>query len=260
MLTDVIRKNYADALYRAWITGSRTEHITALNSEADEEDAYRIQLINVDRMLSDGYKITGKKIGLTSKPMQELFGVDVPDYGHLFDCMDVSGEAIDTDRLIQPKVEGEIAFILERDLAGPEVTVQDVLAATAFVVPALEIVDSRYSNWKIKLADTVADNGSSALYVLGEARVKPAEIRLPEVKMDFYKNGMRIDSGSGSAVLGDPAFCVAWLANKLSAFDVMLRAGEVILSGAITAALIPEKGDRFEAVFPDFGRVSADFR
>jgi 2-keto-4-pentenoate hydratase len=236
--------------------------ISPLSDELDTldiDDAYAIQLENVKRNTAAGAKISGKKIGLTSKPMQDMFNVNEPDYGHLYDEMDMTGKPVPADALLQPKVEGEIAFVLKDDVKGPDATVEDVLAATDYVVAALEIVDSRIKDWKIKLFDTVSDNASSGSYVLGAKKIQPADIDLIEEQMTFYKNGEAINSGSGSAVLGNPAYCVAWLANKLWAYGVILGKGEVVLSGALSAAVEASAGDTFKAEFRTLGSVEAEF-
>ncbi|MFJ7512595.1 2-keto-4-pentenoate hydratase [Peribacillus simplex] len=224
------------------------------------DEAYRVQLKMIDQKVRGGQRIVGKKIGLTSLAMQQLLGVDQPDYGHLLDSMDMAeNESIPMMGLFEPKIEGEIAFILKEDLRGPSVTIEDVLAATDYVVPSLEVVDSRISNWKIKLTDTVADNASSGLFVLGKERFSVKDVDLTKVEMRLYKNGELINKGTGLDVLGNPAACVAWLANKLYEYDVTLKANEVILSGALSAAVNAEAGDRFKAEFTSLGTVEASF-
>ncbi len=237
------------------------EPITTLDPEITIAEAYRIQLAHIDSKIKSGSRIVGKKIGLTSLAMQQLLKVDQPDYGHLLDDMVVeNGGAIDFSRVLQPRVEAEIAFVLKRDLIGPRVTALEVLLATDYVLPALEIVDSRIADWKIKLQDTVADNASSGLYVLGGRPVKPDAVDLPQVGMVLYKNGEIMNTGVGAAALGDPASCVAWLANKLFEFGIVLKAGEVILSGALSAAITAKPGDHFKARLAHLGEVSVSFR
>lgn len=226
------------------------------------EDAYAVQLYNINQEIADGREIVGKKIGLTSKAMQESLGVDEPDYGHLLDNMVIPQDkpVIYSDQVLQPRVEGELAFILKKDLVGPNVTVEDVLDATESIVAAIEIVDSRVKDWKISLRDTVADNGSSAYYILGDKAFAPAEVDRIGVKMQLFQNGELINEGDGSAVLGDPAYCVAWLANKLHQFDIQLKAGEVILAGALSAAISAVPGDEFTLKFTEgLGDVSIKF-
>jgi len=233
--------------------------LTDANPDMTVEDAYAIQLENIQRATGLGYKVSGKKIGLTSEGMQSQFGVDQPDYGHLFAEMDCPSGDVKTDELISPKIEAEIAFVLKEGLTGGKVTREDVLAATDFVCGAFEIVDSRIEGWKIKLPDTIADNASTGRYVLGAIRVSPYDIDLPGEAMQLYKNGEFVSEGYGSAVIGDPAKSVAWLANCLYGYGVDFKAGEVILSGGITAAPVAAKGDVFEARFPNLGTVVARF-
>jgi 2-keto-4-pentenoate hydratase len=186
--------------------------------------------------------------------------VDEPDYGHLLDSMVVeNGSAVPKQKVLQPKVEGEIAFILKKDLKGPNVTTLDVLQATDYILPAIEVVDSRVQDWKIKLPDTIADNASSAFYALGGKPVKIEDVDLELLGMVLTKNGKLVNTGVGAAALGNPAQCVAWLANRLADFDISLRAGEVILSGALSAAVDAEEGDTFTARFAHLGEVSVHF-
>lgn len=234
--------------------------LTELNSELTVDEAYQVQLQTIEGRVAAGEKIVGKKIGLTSLAMQQMLGVDQPDYGHLLDGMIIeNGGGISPNQVLQPKVEGEIAFVLKKDLKGPNVTVIDVLAATDYVVPALEIVDSRVKDWKIKLEDTVADNASSGLFVLGDKKLPIDGLDLAQMGMVLYKNGKMVNTGVGAAALNHPATCVAWLANKLSDYGITLKAGEVILSGALSAAIVGEPGDHFQARFAHLGEVNVRF-
>lgn len=227
------------------------------------EDSYMVQLYNIEQELNQGKEIVGKKIGLTSLPMQELAGVDEPDYGHLMDDMEITldNPVLKMDEVLFPRVEGELAFKLKKDLIGPNVTVEDVLEATEYIAPAIEIVDSRIKDWKIKLKDTVADNGSSAYFIIGENKLKPEDIDRIGVKMALYQNGELINEGTGADVLGDPAYCVAWLANKLHEFGITLKKDEMILSGALTRAIDAEAGDTFTCKFTEgLGEVTLNFK
>lgn len=253
-------KKLSDKLAEAESTKIGT---TPLTSETDltVKDAYQVQLETISRKVKEGQKIIGKKIGLTSLAMQKLLGIGEPDYGHLLDGMVVeNGGSISMDQVLQPKVEAEIAFILKKELKGPNVTALDVLRATEYILPALEIVDSRIKDWKIKLPDTIADNASSGLYVLGGKPVKVDEVDLELLGMVLTKNGELVNTGVGAAALGNPANCVAWLANKLSDFDITLKAGEVILSGALSAAVDAKANDTFTARFAHLGQVSVNFK
>lgn len=252
-------EKYADLLYKAAIDKVSIQPLTDMDAAIIIDEAYAIQLYNVERVVKQGEVISGKKIGLTSLAMQQQLGVNEPDYGHLFKGMDHADGTIPTAEFLQPKIEGEIAFILKEDLTGGEVTVEDVIKATDYVVAAFEIVDSRVADWKIKLADTISDNASSGCYVLGKKKLTLDQVNLPEVTMQLYKNGALAGEGKGEAVLGDPCLSVAWLANRLWNYGVTLQKGEVILSGAFSAAPMAEKGDVFEAKFSDFGSVSAKF-
>lgn len=201
-----------------------------------------------------------KKIGLTSLAMQKLLGVDEPDYGHLLDYMVVeNGGSISMKKVLQPRVEAEIAFILKKELKGPNVTALDVILATDYIVPALEIVDSRIKDWKIKLADTIADNASSGYFLLGGKPEKIENVDLELIGMSLTKNGELVNTGVGAAALGNPANCVAWLANRLADFDISLRPGEIILSGALSRAADAQAGDVFTARFAHLGHVTVSF-
>ncbi|MFC2949834.1 2-keto-4-pentenoate hydratase [Virgibacillus sediminis] len=253
-------QSHAKHLAEAWRTGEGVQPLKELDPDLTLDEAYQVQLHTIDQNVKDGQRVTGKKIGLTSKAMQESLGVGEPDYGHLLDQMEYeNGAEIPRGKVLQPRVEGEIAFILKEDLAGPNVTSLDVLKATDAVVPALEIVDSRVKDWKITLADTVADNASSGLYVLGGRPKKIADVDLKQMGMALYKNNQLLNTGVGAAALGDPVKCVAWLANKLSDYGISLKAGEVILSGALSAAMEAEPGDHFYAKFADLGEVHISF-
>ena len=253
-------ESHAKHLASAWKTGEGVQPVTVLAPELTIDEAYHVQLHTIEENVKNGQKITGKKIGLTSKAMQDMLGVGEPDYGHLLDGMEVgNGETILFKRVLQPKVEGEIAFILKDDLIGPNVTTLDVLQATDLVVPALEIVDSRIKDWKITLEDTVADNASSGLYVLGGRPKKLADIDIKQIGMALYKNNELQNTGVGAAALGNPATCVAWLANKLATYGITLKAGEVILSGALSAAIEAEPGDEFYVKFAELGEVRVSF-
>ena len=222
-------------------------------------DSYAIQMANIHRVEQMGYAISGKKIGLTSAGIQKQLGVDEPDYGHLFAAMHCEDGIVDTALLIQPKIEAELAFVLASDLTGENVTAADVRAATDYIVGAFEIVDSRIADWNIKLVDTIADNASSGRYILGKTRIMADETDLSSVTMRLYKNGELASEGTGAAVLGDPFLSVAWLANKLHSYGVALKKGEIILSGAFTAAPAAQKGDLFKAEFSTFGTIKAEF-
>ncbi|PLR87795.1 MULTISPECIES: 2-keto-4-pentenoate hydratase [Bacillus] len=251
---------FAGQLAEAEINKTGITPLTSQDPELTITEAYHIQLENIQKKVAQGNRIVGKKIGLTSVAMQKLLGVDEPDYGHLLDSMAVEHQGtISIEQVLQPKVEAEIAFILKKELTGPNVTTLDVLQATDYIVPALEIVDSRIKDWKIKLPDTIADNASSGFYVLGGKPTKIEAVDLKLIGMVLTKNGDIVNTGVGAAALGNPATCVAWLANRLADFDIPLRAGEVILSGALSAAVEARAGDRFTARFAHIGEVTVNF-
>lgn len=229
-------------------------------SDLSVADAYAIQTANIERQLAAGRRIRGRKIGLTSRPMQELLGVDEPDFGVLLDDMFVEdGDEIALDGLLQPRIEAEIAFVMGRDLAGPGVTTSDALTSVAGAQPALEIVDSRVADWKIKLVDTIADNASSARVVLGGKLTAVTDLDLRLIGVVVSRNGELVETGAGAAALGNPARCLAWLANKLAEFGQSLHEGDVILPGALHKMVAVAPGDTFRAEFGRLGAVTARF-
>ena len=226
------------------------------------DDAYAISLDFLRRREADGERVVGKKIGVTSKPVQDMLGVHQPDFGFLTDAMWVAdGASVDivARGLIQPRAEAEIAFLLQADLNGPGVTAADVLAATEFIAPCFEIVDSRIENWKIGIVDTVADNASCGVFVLGAARVAPAGLDLAALQVRVMKNGALLSEGLGAAVQGSPLNAVAWLANTLGRHGVTLKAGEVILSGSLVPLAPAVAGDAFEMELFGIGGASVRF-
>ena len=222
--------------------------------------AYAIQSAWLDLKLARGGRIIGRKIGLTSRAMQELLGVDQPDYGFLLDSMVVSsGSTLSRTDFLLPRIEPEIAFWLAKDLKGPGITVDAVLAATRGVSPALELVDSRIAKWQIKLPDTIADNASSARVIVGEQIVPLDGLDLAAEAVTLTRNGVEVGSGNGAAVLGHPAEAVAWLANKLAEFGIAIAAGQLVLPGAMCAAATVAAGETYRAVFTTIGEVSIRF-
>ena len=237
------------------------EPLTVSFPNISVDEAYYIQQEQISERVANGAVVVGKKIGLTSKAMQDMFQVNEPDYGHLLDDMIcVDGEAISLDEFIQPKLEFEIAFVLKKDLKGPGVTILDVIEATEYIAPAFEVIDSRIKDWQIRFEDTVADNGSSARAIIGGTPTLIEDVDLAKIGMAVYKNGEFLDSAAGAAVMGNPTRAVAWLANALGKYDISLYAGEIVLSGALTAAVPIEAGDTFTAEFAHIGSVSASFR
>lgn len=255
-----VHRALADQLWEADRTATAVPPLTGQNPDLVLADAYEIQTINIARRTAAGQRVIGRKVGLTSRPMQEMLGVDEPDFGVLTDEMIVEdGDLIPLERLVAPRVEAELAFVMERDLAGPGVTTGGALAAIAGALPAVEIVDSRVADWKITLVDTVADNASSGLLVLG-GRMRPvADLDLRLLGVAVSRHGELIDTGAGAAALGNPARCVAWLANTLGRFGAGLKAGDVVLPGAVHKMVPVQPGDVFRAEFAHLGAVTVRF-
>jgi 2-oxopent-4-enoate hydratase len=257
---ETVIRDLAEELGRAAQTRTPVEPLTDRHSDLRIEDAYAIQSRTIAARLSAGSVVRGRKVGLTSLPMQRMLGVDEPDYGVILDDMLVEdGDEIDLGRLLQPRVEAEVAFVLERDLTGPGITAAGVLAATAGVLPAVEIVDSRVADWRIKLVDTVADNASSGLLVLGGTLRPVRDLDLRLMGVVVTRAGQLLDTGTGAAALGNPARCVAWLANKLASFGDHLRAGDIVLPGAVHSMVPVKPGDVFRAEFAHLGAVTVRF-
>jgi 2-oxopent-4-enoate/cis-2-oxohex-4-enoate hydratase len=249
-----------DELYTALRERSVVEPLTNRYTDITIEDAYHVQQRMITRRQQDGERIVGKKIGVTSRAVMNMLGVYRPDFGYLLDAMIVNeGEAIDSSTLIQPKAEGEIAFLLKRDLMGPGIGNAEVLAATECVMPCFEIVDSRIRDWKIKIQDTVADNASCGVFVLGDRAVDPRRVDLSTCGMVLEKNGEIVATGAGAAALGSPLNAVAWLANTLGQLGIGLKAGEIVLSGALAAMFPAAKGDNFRVSIGGLGNCSVRF-
>ena len=252
---------YGDELYEALCERRTIEPFSSRSPEMTIEDSYHVSLHMVQRRLDAGERIIGKKIGVTSKPVQDMLGVHQPDFGFLTNSMHYpDGAQIPiAGNLIQPRAEGEIAFRLKADLVGPGVTEQDVLDATESIMPCFEIVDSRIRDWNIKIQDTVADNASCGVFTLGDNEVDPRSVDLPGLKMTVYKNGEVHSEGLGSAVQGNPLAAVAWLANTLGEFGIEFKAGEVILSGSLVPLIPVVAGDEMHLVLEGVGTASCSF-
>ncbi|MDB5985022.1 MAG: 2-oxopent-4-enoate hydratase [Nevskia sp.] len=251
-----------DELFAALRSRQVLDPLSTRETAITIDDAYRISLRMLERRQADGERVVGKKIGVTSKPVQDMLGVHQPDFGFLTDRMHVAdGASVSLSKagLIQPRAEGEIAFVLKKDLRGPGITEAQVLDATDYVSPCFEIVDSRIRDWKIKIQDTVADNASCGVFVLGAARIDPNTLDLAAVTMEIRKNGVQVASGVGAAVQGHPATAVAWLANTLGAFGIPFLAGEIILSGSLAPLLPAVPGDFFEMRLSGIGTASVGF-
>jgi len=260
MLSDDTRLDAAQALWDAEFNQRPIAPLRETWPELDVVDAYEIQLINIRKRLAQGATIHGHKVGLSSKAMQEMMDVDEPDYGHLLSDMQVFAEQpVPAARYCTPRVEVEVGFVLGATLPGQGCTEADVIAATEYVAPAIELIDSRIEGWNIKIGDTIADNASSAGYILGPERVKPEDIDLKNIEARLICNGEQVAEGRSDAVLGNPVTAVAWLANKVASFGVTLEAGHVILPGSVHRAIDVHPGDEFVAQFDGLGSVTLNF-
>ena len=260
MLSVATRDELAADLAQAERSREPIVPLTAAYPDIDIVDAYEIQLINIRQRVAEGARVLGHKVGLSSKAMQQMMGVDEPDYGHLLDEMQVFEHTpVHTGRYLYPRVEVEVGFILADDLPGADCTEDDVLAATEALVPSIELIDTRITDWKIKLCDTIADNASSAGFVLGEARVSPADVDVQMIEAVLTRNGDLVAEGRSDAVLGNPVTAVAWLARKVESFGVRLKKGDIVLPGSCTRAIDVRAGDEFVADFAGLGAVRLSF-
>ena len=249
-----------DELYYAWRERRVVTPLLERFPDIRIEDSYAIQSRYVARRVMAGETIVGKKIGVTSKPVQDFLGVYEPDFGQLTSGMVCSeSDGIDLNGLIQPKAEAELAFVLERDLVGPGITATDVIRATAWVAPCFEIVDSRIRDWKIKIQDTVADNASCGVFVLGDAKGDPKKLDLQLAGMALHRNGELHATSVGAAVQGSPVNAVVWLANTLGRLGLPFRAGEVILSGSQSPLVTVTGGDELVCRIGGLGTCRARF-
>jgi 2-keto-4-pentenoate hydratase len=260
MLSVAIRDELAADLAQAERSREPIAPLTAAYPDIDVVDAYEIQLINIRQRVAEGARVLGHKVGLSSLAMQQMMGVDEPDYGHLLDEMQVFEDTpVKAGRYLYPRVEVEVGFILSDDLPGAGCTEDDVLAATEALVPSIELIDTRITDWKIALCDTIADNASSAGFVLGQARVSPADIDVKAIDAVLTRNGEVIAEGRSDAVLGNPVTAVAWLSRKVESFGVRLKKGDIVLPGSCTRAIDAHAGDEFVAEFTGLGSVHLSF-
>jgi 2-keto-4-pentenoate hydratase len=260
MLSVQVRDELAADLAQAERSRVAIAPLTSNNPGIDVVDAYEIQLINIRQRVAEGARVIGHKVGLSSKAMQQMMNVDEPDYGHLLDEMQVyEDRPVVAGNYLYPRVEVEVGFVLADDLPGEACTEEDVLAATAAFAPAIELIDTRIKDWKIKLCDTIADNASSAGWVLGETRVAPTDIDIQTIDAVLTRNGEVVATGRSDAVLGNPVTAVAWLARKVDSFGVRLKAGDIVLPGSCTKAIDARPGDDFVADFDGLGSVHLSF-
>lgn len=252
----------ADALYQAEETKQAIEPIAAqLQALAGNQDplelAYKVQQINHQRRLQTGARIVGKKIGLTSRAVQEQIGVNQPDYGSIYAHSAYGpNQILDSSQWIQPKAEAEVAFVLAKDLNHEQHTLADIISATAYVLPAFEIVDSRIKDWQIALLDTVADNASYAAFVLGAQPIPLSQINLSDCRMSIVSGEQTLSNGLGSNCLGNPLNAAAWLANRMVAMSTPLQAGDILLSGALGPMVTMKAGQTLTAHIEGLGSLS----
>lgn len=250
-----------DELYSALRGRATVTPLTTRDPSITIDDAYWISRRLLDQRTRDGEKVVGKKIGVTSKAVQNMLDVHQPDFGYLTDAMQFEdGAAMPISRtLIQPRAEGEFAFRLKRSLRGPGITPIDVLDATDYVTACFEIVDSRIQDWKIRIEDTIADNASSGLFLLGRDKVDPSKVDFVDCEMVVEKNGAFLSKGKGAAALGSPLNCVAWLANTLGERGIALEAGEIVLSGSLVPLEPVRAGDRMKVSIGGVGTAEVSF-
>jgi 2-keto-4-pentenoate hydratase len=250
----------AERLRRAHEMYAPCQPVRDILPAEDVAAAYAVQEANTEHRLRSGRRLIGRKIGLTSKAVQAQFGVDRPDYGMLFDDMDVPlGENIELHRVLQPRVEAEIGFVFGRDVDQAMPTTTDILRATDYVVAAIEIVSSRIANWDIRITDTLADNASSGLFVLGHQIRRLTDIDVVDCGMSLDRGGQLVSTGTGRACLGSPITAVVWLARAMASLGRPLQAGDVVLSGALGPMVPAAPGDVFEARIGGLGSVRVAF-
>ncbi|WP_352296352.1 fumarylacetoacetate hydrolase family protein [Pseudoalteromonas sp. 20-MNA-CIBAN-0454] len=257
-----LHQHLAQILYDAQQQRTAIAPLIKNNPELTIDDAYQVSLKTLAIRTQAGEIIIGKKIGVTSEAVQKMLNVHQPDFGFLTNTMhhpDGSNISLKKSHLIQPRAEGEIAFCLKHDLQGPNVTAEQVLAATDWVAPCFEIVDSRIENWQITIVDTVADNASCGVFVIGDKHTDPSTLDLAAATMVVKHNGKQAVTGVGSAVQGHPAQAVAWLANTLGEYGIEFKKGEIILSGALAPLIDANSGDHFSMEIEGLGSCSVSF-
>jgi 2-oxopent-4-enoate/cis-2-oxohex-4-enoate hydratase len=247
-------------LHQAWENASQIPPITDSVPKITVEEAYQIQLKLMAKRIAEGEAVVGKKIGITAKVVMKMLGVDQPDFGHLMSGMEFQeSQSLPFNKFCQPKGEGEIAFLLKKDLTGPGITRDQIIEATECVMPAFEIVDSRIQDWNIKIQDTIADNASAGAFVIGSSRTSLKGLDLATCGMVLKKNGEIIGTGNGAATLDHPLNAVGWLANTLGSLGMSLKAGEIILSGSLSVMFPIQSGDSLEMEIEGVGKTMCHF-
>jgi 2-oxopent-4-enoate/cis-2-oxohex-4-enoate hydratase len=247
-------------LHQAWENASQIPPITDSVPKITVEEAYQIQLKLMAKRIAEGEAVVGKKIGITAKVVMKMLGVDQPDFGHLMSGMEFQeSQSLPFNKFCQPKGEGEIAFLLKKDLTGPGITRDQIIEATECVIPAFEIVDSRIQDWNIKIQDTIADNASAGAFVIGSSRTSLKGLDLATCGMVLKKNGEIIGTGNGAATLDHPLNAVGWLANTLGSLGMSLKAGEIILSGSLSVMFPIQSGDSLEMEIEGVGKTMCHF-
>jgi 2-keto-4-pentenoate hydratase len=250
----------ADRLWRAEVERTPIQPLTDIRPDLTLAEAYAIQAYNVRRRTGQGRHVRGRRLGRTNQPRQQVLGVEEPDFGVLLDDMFADeGEAIRVEELIQPRVVATMAFVMGSDLSGPGLTVADALTAVAGVLPAIEVVDSRIADWRVRLADTVADNASAGRVVLGGRITPVTAVDLRLVGLLLHRNGLTVESAAGAAAMGSPARCVAWVAGELGSSGRGLTRGDIVLAGPLHRLVPVRLGDHFQAEFAHLGSVTAQF-
>ncbi len=253
-------QKYADLIINSEKTGTPIEPISTEIGTSDINLAYDIQKIVTQQKVNQGARIVGKKIGLTSPKVQQQFGINQPDFGVLFNHMELlTGSTVSISNFFNVRAEAELAFILNQDLDLDDITILDVIESIDFVLPSIELVDSRIRDWKIKITDTIADNASASHYILGHTPKTLDEIDVINCSMKLLKNGSLVSEGSGEDCLGSPLNAVYWLAKKSIEMGDCLKEGDIILSGALGPMIPIEEGDRIKATFEGLGSVSLNF-
>jgi 2-oxo-hept-3-ene-1,7-dioate hydratase len=259
MMTDADRNKAADILMNAEKTRKQAVQLSKTWPDITLDDAYAISTVVANRKIAAGKKLIGHKVGLTSKAMQRSSQINEPDFGYLFDDMMIAdGASIPHENYCLPRVEVELAFVLGKPLRGPGIGLTDVLRATEYVVPAIEIVDARLQDPR-KIFDTVSDNGAGAGIVVGGRPVGPLEVDLRWVGGIMYRNAEIEETGVAAGVLGHPALGVAWLANKIGQHGVTMEAGHIVLAGSFTRVVYARKGDTLHADFGTLGGIAVQF-